>query len=500
MFFSPACVMIRKMIRSEDPGMVDQKRISRRRFLRNTLVYSGSLAALGLGLREIYYRHRRDYKPVLEEDFLSQINPPTDVASLPNIVVIFVDDLGFGDIGNRAIETPEIDRLAEEGVRLTQFYSTAPLCSPSRAGLLTGRYPIRTMVTGSLYPRSSPMNLVMDAAGFYKYGVKGIPGDEILLPEILQQRGYRTALIGKWHLGDHSPHLPNENGFDYFFGAYYSNNRKHYQLYRNDQVAVPEPVDQDLLTRTLTEEALQFIQKARPDPFFLYLAHIMPHEPVHASSEFRGKSRAGLYGDAVEELDWSVGQVCDVLDRLGLEENTLVVFTSDNGPWWQGNPGHFRGRKNLPFEGGFRVPFIARWPGVIPAGSISDQISVNFDLFTTCVSIAGVSIPEDRLIDGKDILPVLKGEAESPHDDVFFFKGNRLFGVRRGNWKYLRRHMTDNGGYASLSQGPFLFNLEVDPQESYNLMDTYPDIARNLARCLDEFDARLEANIRGWNG
>jgi uncharacterized sulfatase len=415
--------------------------------------------------------------------------------------LIFTDDLGYGDLGSygsKAISTPNLDRMAAEGTRLTNFYSAAPLCSPSRAALLTGRYPIRTMVTGPLYPSGSLMPLLMNVTGFYTYGVTGIPEDEVLLPEILRRRGYATTLLGKWHLGDHSPHLPDENGFDHFYGAFYSNGMNPYRIYRDRQIEINEPVDQNLLTQNLTSEAVKFIQDQREGPFFLYLAHPMPHEPIHASEGFRGRSEAGLYGDAVEEIDWSVGEILKALADNGLDEKTLVLFTSDNGPWWQGNPGFTRGRKNLPFEGGFRVPLIARWPGVIPPIGLREEVSMSFDLFSTCLQAAGVSPPNDRIIDGVSILPLLKGEAQNPHETLYFYKGNALVGVRHGRWKYLRRHMTDNGGYASLSQGPFLFNLELDPNESYSLIESMPEKAQELARILEEFEAGIEANTRGW--
>jgi uncharacterized sulfatase len=433
--------------------------------------------------------------------YLDRIHPAAAPEQLPNIVLIVCDDLGYGDLsvsGSQAIQTPNLDQMADQGVRLTDFYSAAPLCSPSRAGLLTGRYPIRTMVTGSLYPAGSAMHLVMDLAGFYTQGVTGIPPDEALLPEILQRRGYATGLFGKWHLGDRSPHLPNENGFDVFYGAHYSNGMEPYRIYRNEQVEIDEPVDQNQLTQNLTRAALAFIEQHRTQPFFLYLAHIMPHEPVHASAEFRGRSSAGLYGDAVEEIDWSVGQVLTALASHGLEEQTLVIFTSDNGPWWQGSPGGLRGRKNLPQEGGFRVPFIARWPGVLPEGEIRDGISLSLDLFSTCLGLAGETIPQDRAIDGRNLLPYLQGNAPPPHDTFFYFKGHSLVGVRQGRWKYLRRHMTDNGGYTSLSQGPFLFDLELDPNESYSLIESQPELANQLEALLQQFDAEIKANLRGW--
>jgi uncharacterized sulfatase len=342
------------------------------------------------------------------------------------------------------------------------------------------------------------MDLLFSVTGTYSHGVRGIPEDEVLLPELLRPKGYRTGMLGKWHLGDTSPHLPNENGFDFFYGAYYSNDETPYAIYRDEEIEVEAPADQSVLTRSFTEEGIGFIKENKDRPFFLYYAQPFPHIPLHASEAFRGRSEAGLYGDTVEEVDWSIGEMLGTLREQGLEENTLVFFMSDNGPWWQGSPGFTRGRKNLPFEGGLRVPFIARWPGVIPAGTASDEMSMNFDVFATCLTVAGIPLPQDRIIDGKDMLPVLQGQGASPHDALYYYKGRRLLGVRHGNWKYLRRHMTDNGGYASLSQGPFLFNLQSDPNESYNLMESEPEIAERLAEMMHDWDGQVEDNTRGW--
>jgi arylsulfatase A-like enzyme len=388
--------------------------------------------------------------------------------------------------------------MAAEGVRLTNFYSTAALCSPSRAGVLSGRYPIRTMVTGALYPSGSLMNPLLDVVGFYKLGVRGIPEDEVLLPEILKKRGYKTGIIGKWHLGDHPPHLPNQNGFDDFYGSYYSNDMGKYQIFRNDRLEIDHPVDQNRLTQLMTAESIKFIESNAHQPFFLYLAHPMPHEPIHASESFRNKSDAGLYGDCIEEIDWSVGEILRILKKNDLEEQTLLMFTSDNGPWWQGNPGMLRGRKMLPFEGGYRVPFIACWPNVIPMGQVIDGMSMNFDIFATCLDAAGVKPPNDRIIDGKTLLSFLRGEINSIHETLYFYKGKHLIGIRQENWKYLRRHTTDNGGYSPLSQGPFLFNLETDPNESYSLIESEPIIAKELSSKLDRHEQEIKDNIRGW--
>ena len=479
----------------------ERTKLTRRGFLRRSLVAGAFFLAGGTGYRIVFNRSGRDYSPERGAALLDSIQPSEHADRLPNIVIIFADDLGYGDLGcfgSQAVRTPSLDRMAAEGIRLTNFYATAPLCSPSRAGLLTGRYPVRTLVTMPLYPAGSTMDIIFNVGGVYSYGVRGIPDDEILLPEILRQRGYRTGILGKWHLGDRSPHLPTECGFDFFYGAYYSNDERPYAVYRNEQVEIEAPADQDKLTKQLTKEAIDFIQESGDQPFLLYYAQPFPHVPLHASDAFRGKSAAGLYGDTVEEIDWSAGQILRTIEELGLDEDTLVIFTSDNGPWWQGSAGETRGRKNLAFEGGFRVPFIARWPGVIPAGTDSDEMSMNFDVFATCLAAAGVGMPEDRIIDGKNVLPMLKGESNSPHETLYYYKGNHLMGIRHENWKYLRRHMTDNGGYASLSQGPFLFNLALDPDESYSLIESEPGVAARLVGMMEDWEAETHSNLRGW--
>lgn len=476
-------------------------KFNRRDFLKTSLVLGGLAVATGVGYREVHNSRGRDYDVVRTERFLANIPVSEKPGELPNVILILTDDLGYGDLsgsGSGAIHTPNLDSLAGEGVQLTNFYATAALCSPSRAGLLTGRYPIRTHITMPLYPEGAVMDIIFNISGGYRYGVRGIPQDEVLLSEILQRRGYRTALVGKWHLGDRSPHLPNERGFDLFYGAYYSNDVTPYAIYRNTEIELDAPADQNTLTQNFTQEALDFISADSSRPFFLYYAQPFPHRPLHASEEFRGTSEAGLYGDTVQEIDWSVGEILRKVDEKGLRENTLVIFSSDNGPWWQGNPGELRGRKSVAFEGGFRVPFIARWPGVIPGGTVSDEMSMNFDIFPTVLSAAGLSPPDDRVIDGVDILPMLKGETRSPHETLYFYRWVKLTAVRHRNWKYHRRHMTDNGGYATLSQGPFLFDLGVDPNESYSQIESHPQVADDLKRMLDEWEAQMDANPRGW--
>lgn len=487
--------------------MSRRKLTTRREFLKHALVAGGMLAIGGTGYRLIANHIGRDFDALRTTSLLDAIAGSTPDAQLPNIVLIIADDLGYGDLGcygNTVIATPNIDSLAKQGTLFSNFYACAPLCSPSRAGMFSGRYPIRTHVTMPLYPSGSAMDLAFRASGVRRFGVCGIPEDEALLPELLQRRGYRTGLIGKWHLGDRSPHLPNENGFDMFFGAYYSNSTEPYAIYRNQDIEIPAPADQNTLTQVLTQEVRDFLTKSAEAegnakrPFFLAYAQPFPHVPLHASAGFRGASAAGLYGDVVQEVDWSIGQVLATLDARGFTDNTLVVLTSDNGPWWQGNPGYARGRKNLPFEGGHRVPFVVRWPGVVPQARRVDAMSMNFDIFATCLSAAGVELPSDRIIDGRDLLPLLRSEVDQLHDALYYYKGNRLIGVRQGSWKYMRRHMTDNGGYASLKQGPFLFNLATDPNESYSMIESEPEIAARLARMLNEQDAYVAGNLRGW--
>ena len=477
---------------------MNSPKTSRRDFLKKAAILGGGLVVAGFTGRGIYNHIGRNFQPARARSYLEGIQASPSPEALPNIVIILCDDLGFGDLESPTIKTPNIKRMAGEGTSLTSFYATASVCSPSRAGLLTGRYPVRTLISTPLLSTYDAMNIVMDVLGRYSYNVQGIPKDEVLLPEVLHRRGYRTGLVGKWHLGGTSGYLPNDRGFDSFYGALWSNDDLPYAIYRDRQVAVPSPANEDVLTRDFTHAAINFIQTNKDHPFFLYLAHAMPHFPEHASAAFQGKSGAGLYGDAVEELDWSVGQVLDTLESLGLTEKTLVVFSSDNGPWMQGNPGYLRGRKLLCFEGGFRVPFIARWPGVIPAATINPEMIINFDLFVTCLQLAGVPPPSDRIIDGKDIMPVLTGKASSPHDTLFYYDTRTLVAVRYQHWKYHRLYRTDNAAFWPLQQGPFLFDLDTDPTESYSLVEEQPGRAAELASRLDAFEAGMKSNLRGW--
>lgn len=401
---------------------------------------------------------------------------------LPNIVVIFADDLGYGDLGvygNPTIRTPELDRMATEGMKFTQFYAGASVCTPSRAALLTGRLPVRSGLMGKrrvLFP---------DSAG-------GLQADEITLAEALKTRGYRTAAIGKWHLGHLPQYLPTRNGFDYYFGIPYSNdmNRKEVgeppvPLMRNEEI-IEQPVDQTTLTKRYTEEALRFIRENQDHPFFLYLPHTFPHVPLYASDDFLGKSKRGLYGDAVEEMDWSVGQVLKALDELGLAEHTFVFFTSDNGPWLTqnlngGSAGLLRDGKGSTWEGGMRVPAIAWWPGTVPAGKVSPSLGTTMDLFSTSLALAGVEAPGDRAIDGFDLTPILLGGEDEVRDAVFYYRVGTLWAVRKGPWK---AHFRTRSGYGNVSaidhDPPALYNLDYDPGEQYDVAEEHPEIIEEI--------------------
>jgi arylsulfatase A len=414
---------------------------------------------------------------------LTIVSAPPTLAAPPNFVIIFCDDLGIGDIGpygNTLIKTPNLDRMTAEGIRLTSFYSSASICTPSRGGLLTGQYPIRLGLTDGV---AFPTNTL------------GIPEEAVTIGEVLQDLDYRTACIGKWHLGHQPAQWPTANGFDVFYGLPYSNDMVPLPLYRMNEV-IEEPADQRTLTERYTEESIRFIEENRTRPFFLYLAHTMPHVPLFVSERFEGRSAAGLYGDVVETLDWSVGQIFDTLERLDIDDNTLVFFTSDNGPWWEGSAGEFRNRKGSAWEGGLRVPGIARWPGRIPAGAESGAIAMNIDLFPTLVRLAGGTLPADRIIDGRDIMPVLEGAQQSPHEHLYLFNLSRIAGVRTQRWKlvvqsYYMNHNANLGREQSYYHPGLLFDMERDPGEHYSFTREHPEVAAELRALLDQGEVEL---------
>jgi len=418
---------------------------------------------------------------------------------VPNIIVILADDLGYGDLscyGHPTIRTPHLDRMAAEGMRFTDFYSAAEVCTPSRAALLTGRYAVRS---GMAHDRFRVLR---------NRSTGHLPAEEVTLAEALQAHGYSTGMVGKWHLGVWSLNPdghPRRHGFDFFFGLPHSNDMDptaaapkgapgradqdpawwNAPLYRNEEL-VARPADQTQLTRLYTEEAQRFIRDNQRQPFFLYFAHSFPHVPLFASDSFRGTSRRGLYGDVVEELDWSVGQILETLRGEGLADNTFVFFSSDNGPWLimnqqGGSAGLLRDGKGTTWEGGMRVPGIAWWPGKIKGGTTNTNLACLPDLFPTALRFAGASAPSDRVIDGLDLGDTLLRGAAGPRHTLFFYRGTRLFAVRKDHWKL---HLFTQKSYGQpepdAHEPPLLFDLNTDPVDSIDLSADHPAVVADL--------------------
>ena len=426
----------------------------------------------------------------------------------PNIVIITADDMGYGDLGSYGhpnIRTPHLDRMAAEGQRWTNFYAQAPVCSPSRAALLTGRVHVRS----GMFGRRQGV--------FFPDSRSGLPDEEVTLAEALRELGYATGIVGKWHLGHLPQYLPTRHGFDSWYGIPYSNdmdqnlpegltNRSalfepeidYWQvpLIRNE-TEFERPTDQTTLTRRYTEEAVAFIEANRDGPFLLYLPHSMPHVPLFASDEFREQSTAGIYGDVIEEIDWSVGQVIAALDRAGVSERTLVVFTSDNGPWLSfqthgGTSGLLRGGKGTTFEGGMRVPGIFWWPGTIEPG-VTQEIGSAMDLFTTAIALAGGQVPDDRPIDGVDLSPVLFGEGPSPRDVMAYYRLGELYAFRQGRYKV---HFVTEGRYGLPPERtdhdtPLLFDLDQDPSERFDVAAERPEAFDAVVAAAERYRANM---------
>lgn len=411
--------------------------------------------------------------------------------SPPNVVLIFADDLGYADLGcygARGYATPNLDRMAREGVKFTDFYAAQAVCSASRAALLTGCYPNRVGILGALGP-----------------GAKvGISDEETTLGEVFKSRGYATAIYGKWHLGDAPKFLPTRHGFDDYFGLLYSNDMwpknpsqnsfPDLPLIEGERVVELNP-DQRNLTTWYTERAVRFIEANRGRPFFVYVPHSMPHVPLFVSDRFAGKTERGLFGDVIAEIDWSVGQILDTLDRLGLDEKTLVIFTSDNGPWLSygdhaGSAEPLREGKGTTFDGGQREPCLMRWPGQVPAGSVCREPAMTIDLLPTLARLVGAAAPDG--LDGEDIWPLIAGRAgaKSPHEALFFYWERELQAVRSGRWKLHFRHdyrsldEPGSGGrpgrYVGRTIGPALFDLDSDPGETTDVAREHPDVVRRL--------------------
>jgi len=424
---------------------------------------------------------------LLAVSFCSPLILADEQRNQPNVIVILTDDLGYGDLGSygsETIKTPNLDRMADEGVRLTNAYSSSPNCTPSRAGLLTGRYPVRTGMAHQV---------------LFIEDTHGLPLEEVTIAEMLKPMGYQTAIIGKWHLGHTPAYWPTNHGFDYYYGLPYSNNLLPLALYRNLQ-KIEEPVEQATLTERYTQEAIQFIERHQDKPFFIYLAHTFPHVPLSVSDKFEGHSKAALYGDVVETLDWSTGEILAALDRLGLSKNTLVIFTSDNGPYQGGSTGGLRGTKGTPWEGGYRVPFIARWPGRIPSGVTIDSISMNIDILPTIRTLTGAGLPDDLVIDGKNLMPVLTGKQQLVHEKLYIFADEQIAAVRTQHWKtvLLARYRGINRWLPD-HDVRLLFNMDNDPYERYSLASHREDIWEQMTRYWSEGVEELESHALHLN-
>lgn len=459
---------------------------------------------------------------------------PLRAAEKPNVVFIFADDLGYADLscfGAKDIHTPNIDRLAREGTRLTSFLVAQAVCTASRAALMTGCYSNRVGLAGALNHTS----------------LTGINPDETTLPELFQAKGYATAIYGKWHLGHQPPFLPTRNGFDEWLGLPYSNDNgplhptirgiPSLPLYESEKVIETDP-DQRQFTKRLTDRAVGFIEKNKERPFFLYVPHIMPHVPIAVSDAFRGKSKHGFYGDVVEELDWSVGEIVKAIDQAGLREKTLILFTSDNGPFLSygehaGSAAPYREGKLTTFEGGVRMPFIARWPGRVPAGRTTGELVCAMDMLPTLASLIDAPLPAAKL-DGINVWPLLSGATErSPREGFFYYSGDELQAVRRGKWKlhfahdYLTvaaepgrggkpsnwgkmepksieesgiRGIASRHGYRVEHIETSLFDLEADPGESRDVAESHRDIVTDLERMAEEARADLGDSLTQRKG
>lgn len=427
----------------------------------------------------------------------------------PNVVIVYVDDMGYGDLGcfgNKKIKTPNLDQMAKEGVRFTSFYVAQGVCSASRAALMTGKYSNRAGVLGALGPNAK----------------SGLAKNHVTIAEMLKTLNYATGIIGKWHLGHLPEFLPTRRGFDEYYGLPYSNDMwpKHptakfpdLPLIEGEKTVAANP-DQNKLTTDYTERAVKFIHKNKERPFFLYVAHAMPHVPLHVSERFKGKSEAGLYGDVVMELDWSVGQILQALKDAGIDDDTLVIFTSDNGPWLSygnhsGTAGLLREGKGTTWEGGVREPFIARWPGHIPPGKTQDEPAMTIDILPTLSRLTGAKLPAGK-IDGKDISPLLlaKDGAKSPQEAYYFYWNNELHAVRSGPWKLYFPHTYRTlegsqpgndgkpGPYKEAKVGLELYNLDSDLSEKADVAARNPAVVERLERLADQMRADLGDSLK----
>ncbi|MBD0850222.1 sulfatase family protein [Maribacter arenosus] len=438
------------------------------------------------------------------------IHGQIDPSNPPNFIIIFADDLGYGDLssyGNPTIHTPNLDRMAHEGQKWTNFYAAASVCTPSRAALLTGRLPVRSGMSSNIHRVLFPDSK------------NGLPASEITLAEQLKKAGYASACIGKWHLGHKEQYLPTNNGFDSYFGIPYSNdmdfigNTDYNKLAQESPIAIKmedynvpllqntkiieRPANQNNITQRYSEEAVSFIKEHKDEPFFIYLAHNLPHIPLFASGNFLGSSKRGLYGDVVEEIDNGVGLILKTLKETGLAENTIVVFTSDNGPWLPfkthaGSAGPLKAGKGTTWEGGMREPTIFWGPGLVKPGLVS-ELGSTMDIFATFSTMAGIELPKDRIIDGKDLSETLIHHKPSPRNSMLYYRGTELYAARLGDFK---AHFITEGEYGQFGElevhdPPLLYNVNQDISENFNIAGNHPEIIEQIKKLVEDHKSNL---------
>jgi arylsulfatase A-like enzyme len=461
--------------------------------------------ALYVTLKVATYKQADDALRLQNKQAYLAALPKIATADSPDVVVILFDDLGYGDVGftgNISIRTPHMDALARKGVLMRNYFAPAPVCSPSRAAMLTGRMAPRNGLTAVPFPSGTPLDRVNR---FFDNPVR-LPREEIIIADVLQASGFHTAMVGKWHMGDHDKSIPTEFGFDSFFGTYHSNDMNPFHLVEGaagagEKIAHAAPVDQTKLNGLYAEKAEQFIAAAPSDkPMFLYFAHNFPHVPLYTAPHEHGRSEAGLYGDVVQGLDDTVGRIVAALKKRGKFDNTLIIVTSDNGPWWEGR-GVGRGRKGQSFEGGIHVPFVAHWPTQLKP-RVSDALVMGSDLLPTLLDEFGITPPKDRKLDGLSISKTLRG-GESPHEALYYYGGATLMAVRQGRYKYRDRkpivYAVDPVSIPIWGpHGPWLFDMQTDPDESYDVSLHRPEVAARLKSILDARNAEMAANPRGW--
>lgn len=433
---------------------------------KNFFILSGCLLALGCSQNK-------------QNTTTENETPKIKNKNNPNVVIIFADDLGYGDLGcfgAKDIKTPNLDKIAKQGIKFTECYSASPISSPSRAALLTGRMPQRMGINGVFFPES----------------FTGMPTKEVTTADMLKKAGYATGIVGKWHLGHHKKYLPLQRGFDEYYGIPYSNDMKSV-VYMNGNEVDSFDINQTYTTKTYTDKAVDFISRHKDENFFLYLAHSMPHVPIYASPRFQGTSERGLYGDVIQEIDWSVGEIVKKLEEYGIAENTLIIFSSDNGPWLcmdehGGSAGELREGKQYTFEGGVRVPTVAMWPKEIKAGTVYNDMITLMDWFPTICSYLNLEMPKDRVYDGKNIMPVLTGTGKREQQKHLYFLNEDLRCYRKGNWKVKKAFDGHPGAWwkQKVDAHPdLLFNLKEDPGERNNLAEKMPD---KLKEMFDEME------------